>query len=109
MHHANAVLDGVLGAGQSDPFAIDGDGALVGLVQAVEDVHQGRLAGTVATEQPVHLTGVQGQVDVVQGGDVAEALGDVGHHQASRWGVLIRPGITRARGLVLGHGRGSLT
>ena len=47
------------------------------LVEAAEDLDQRRLAGAVVAEQAQDLPLVQGQVDVPQRGDRAEALGDV--------------------------------
>ena len=40
-----------------DRLAVDEHLALVGRVQAVQDVHEGGLAGTVLAEQAVDLTG----------------------------------------------------
>ncbi len=58
-----------------DHFAVDQDLALVGSKESEEDVHQGRLAGTVLTEQRVNLTGFDRQTDLVVGGEFSEALG----------------------------------
>ena len=44
-------------------FALDDDLALVRRVEAVEDVHQRRLAGAVLAEEGVHLAGKQVEVD----------------------------------------------
>ena len=44
---------------------VDADLALVGLVEAVEDVHQRRLAGAVLAEQRVHLAAPEVEVDAV--------------------------------------------
>ena len=46
-------------------LAVEPDLALVGLVQPVEDVHQGRLAGAVLPEQGVDLSTPQLEVDRV--------------------------------------------
>lgn len=45
MDHADAADDGVGRRREADLFAVDGDGALVRLLHAVEDLHQRRLAG----------------------------------------------------------------
>ena len=45
-------------------LAVDDDLALVGLVEAVEDVHQRRLAGAVLAEQRMHLAAAKIEVDV---------------------------------------------
>ena len=55
---------------------VEQDLALVGLVQAVEHVHERRLAGAVLTEQAVDLAGLDGEVDVVVGDQAAESLRD---------------------------------
>ena len=53
--------------------------ALVGLLEAADDLHQRRLAGAVVAEQPQHLALAQVQADVAQRDDRPEALGDVLH------------------------------
>ena len=55
-------------------LAVDLDVALVGLVDAGQDLHQRRLARAVLTDQAVHLAGVQGQVRVGEHGVAEEAL-----------------------------------
>ena len=67
------MVDGL----EHDLLAADEDPAGVGLVEAADDLDQGRLAGAVVADQAEHLAPVQAQVDVGQGGDPAEALGDV--------------------------------
>ena len=57
-------------------LAVQEDLALVGPVQAVEDVHQRRLAGAVLAEQRVHLAAAEVEVDVVVREDAGEALRD---------------------------------
>ena len=47
-----------------------------GRVEAVEDVHQGRLAGAVLAEQREDLAGLHVEIDAVVGDDTGEALGD---------------------------------
>ena len=51
VHHADAGGHGVAGAGEVLHLVVEEDLALVGLVQAVEHVHERRLAGAVLTEQ----------------------------------------------------------
>ena len=65
-------------------LAVDEDLALVRLQQPVEDVHQGRLAGAVLAEQGVDLARLDGEVDVVVGDQVAEALGDAAQFESQR-------------------------
>ena len=57
-------------------LAVDQDLALVGPVEAVEDVHQRRLAGAVLAEERVHLALAQVEVDAVVRDDAGEPLRD---------------------------------
>ena len=84
VHHADAGRDGVPRAAEGPRLAVHQDLALVRLQQAVELVHQGRLARAVLAEQRVHLAGLDGQVDVVVGHQVAEALGDAAQFESQR-------------------------
>jgi hypothetical protein len=58
-------------------LATQQDPPLVRLLEARDDLDQGRLAGAVVAEQPQHLALAEVQVDVAQRRDRAEALGDV--------------------------------
>jgi len=69
-------LDRVLRRPDRHRAAVDQDLALVRLHQPVKDVHQGRLAGAVLTEQGSDLAGLDGQVDVIIGDQAAEVLRD---------------------------------
>ncbi|GAA4686870.1 hypothetical protein GCM10023324_46930 [Streptomyces youssoufiensis] len=61
---------------QFDLFAVEGDGALVGPLHPVEDLHQGRLARAVLADEGVHGAAADRDVDVVVGDDAGEPLGD---------------------------------
>ena len=74
--HADARVDRVGGAAQGQRLAVDGDGALVGLLHAVEDLHQRRLAGAVLPDDRVDGAAPDGDLDVLVGDDAREALGD---------------------------------
>ena len=76
VHHADAVLDRGLRRAELGRLAVDQDLALVRPVEAVEDVHQRRLAGAVLAEQRVHLALAQVEVDAVVRDDAGEALRD---------------------------------
>jgi hypothetical protein len=76
VHHPDARADRVARAADVHRPAIDQDLALVGLQQAVQDVHEGRLAGAVLAEQSVDLARLDGQVDVIVGDQITEALRD---------------------------------
>ena len=60
---------------------VEGDGARVGAVEAVEDVHEGRLAGAVAAEQAVDLVAPDREVDAAEGHDRPERLAYAVHVQ----------------------------
>jgi hypothetical protein len=77
VHHADTGRDGVAGAGEVLHLVVEQDLALVGPVEAVQDVHQRGLAGAVLTEQAVDLPRLDGQRDPVVGDQRPEALGDV--------------------------------
>jgi len=73
VHHADAGGDRVRRRAEGGRPAVDLDGALVRLLHAVEDLHQGGLAGAVLTDDRVHGAGLDGDVDV-----------PVGHHAGNR-------------------------
>ena len=70
--HPQAGLDRVARRPEHDRPAVEADLALVGPVEAGEDVHQRALAGAVLAEQRVDLAGPQLEVDVVVGEDARE-------------------------------------
>ena len=74
--HADAGRDGVARAAEVTGVVVDQDLALVRLVEAVEDVHEGRLAGAVLAEQGEDLAGLHDEIDALVGDDAGEALGD---------------------------------
>jgi hypothetical protein len=77
--HADATGDRIRGTTQGDGLPVHQDLALVGLGQPVQDVHEGRLAGTVLTQQGVDLARPDLQVDAVVGDDARIALRDPAH------------------------------
>src|SRR5262249_44377121 len=76
VHHADAGRDRVARAPEAPRMAVDQDLARVGLQQPVEHVHQGGLARAVLAEQGVDLAGLDDQIDLVVGDQIAEALRD---------------------------------
>ena len=74
--HADAELDGVGGRAHRGRCAVDLDRAVVGLLHAVQDLHERRLAGAVLPHDRVHRAGPHVDVDVVVGDDAREALPD---------------------------------
>ena len=77
--HPDAVTDGVGGRGDGYLLAVHRDLALVGPVQAVEDPHEGALAGTVLPEEGVDLTAADIEIDVIVGDHPGKALGYARH------------------------------
>jgi hypothetical protein len=61
-------------------------GALVGLVGAVEGLHQGGLAGAVLADDRVDRAGSDGEVDPVVGDHAGEPLDDVAQLDGERRG-----------------------
>src|SRR5690606_3186717 len=74
--HADARRHGVAGTSEVLDLVVQQDVALLGLVQAVQDVHQGGLARPVLAQEAVDLARLDHQVDVVVRDERAEALGD---------------------------------
>ena len=77
-------------------LAVDADLAVVGLLHAVEDLHQRRLAGAVLPDEGVDGARADGEVDVVVGDDAREALADARQDDLGGVDVL---GRGRVRGL----------
>ena len=76
MDHADAVLDGMLRLEDRDHLVIDEDLTLGHGDHAEQHVHERRLAGAVLPEEAVDLARLDREVDVVVGGERAEALRD---------------------------------
>jgi hypothetical protein len=78
--------DGGVGVLDHRRLAVDEDLAAIGLIEAVEDAHQRRLAGAVLADDAVDLALGDGEMDVAIGVDRAEALVDAGSFGACRPG-----------------------
>ena len=76
VHHADAGGHGIAGAVELHWLVVNEDLALGGLVEAEKHVHEGRFTGPVFTEQGMDLAGLDDDVDVVVGSEVAESFGD---------------------------------
>ena len=79
VHHPHAGLDRGGRRAEPDGLALDQDLALVRVVEAVEDVHQGGLARPVLAQERVYLALTEIEADVVVRDDAREPLGDVAH------------------------------
>ena len=84
LSHADARIDGVTGVVHLDLPAVYQHIAGGGLEQAVELVHQRRLARAVLAQNRVDLAFVDGEVDPVVGDKIAEFLDDVAHFNDGR-------------------------
>ena len=82
--HADAGADRVLGRADRPLLAADQDGAAVGMVEAVEDVHQGRFAGPVLADDAVDRAGGDHEVDRLIGVDRTEPLVDAAQLDSGR-------------------------
>src|SRR4026207_2025618 len=75
MNHSDAQSDGVGWGGEMDLLAEDLHRPFVGRLHAVENLHQGRFAGTVLTANGVDLPFLDGEVHALVGDHSREALG----------------------------------
>src|SRR5919109_35778 len=64
-HHADAEATRVVRILDVDRLALPTDLALIGLQDAVDDLDEGALAGTVLAQQGMDLAGQDGQVDAI--------------------------------------------
>ena len=81
----DAVLEGLVGAGEMDGLAADADFAAIGLVDAGEDLHQRGLAGAVLADQRGDLSGIERQADIVERSHAGEGFGDAGKREQRRF------------------------
>ncbi|MPM70252.1 hypothetical protein SDC9_117206 [bioreactor metagenome] len=80
VNHPNAVPDGVVGGEDVHGRSLEVNPALVGLVQAVEYIHQGGFPRAVFSEETVNLPPADGEGDLV-----------VGHHAGEKFADLFKP------------------
>ena len=74
VHHPDPGVERVARAVEHDRLAVEADLALVGPVEAGEDVRERALAGAVLAEERVHLADGRLEVDAVVRDDPGEAL-----------------------------------
>ncbi len=84
--HADSGLDGIGRALEVDLFALNGDGAFIGGLHTVEDLHQSGFAGTVLADDGVDAAAAHIQRDVTVGHDTGESFGDPGQLYGPRDG-----------------------
>ena len=90
MNHADSKIICIIGIVNLYLFAVLADLAFLRLVQTEENRHQGRLAGTVLTEQSVNLALSQLKRDVVIGNNARKPLRDVQHLYGVRGFICLR-------------------
>ncbi len=93
--HVDPASDRVRRTGDVDRFAVEQDLPLVRPGKAVQDVHQGRLAGAVLAEQGVDLTGLDVEVDRVVRDHARIALRDAAHLESGGSNRVVRAGHRR--------------
>ena len=76
VHHADAGSHRIARASEFLLDTVKQNAALVGLIKAIEHVHQSRFAGTVFTKQRVNLARFNNQTDFVVGNKRTKSLGD---------------------------------
>ena len=77
--HPDAERDRVARSGDAYVLAVEADGAGVRVIEAVQDVHEGRLARAVLADERVDLALVHDEVHALQRLQLAETLGDAAH------------------------------
>ena len=77
--HADALGQRVGRGIEVDRLPVDQHLARLGLVQPVQDLHQGALASAVFAQQGVDLAGFHLEIDAIIGQDAGEALDDTAH------------------------------
>ena len=76
MDHAEPGVDRVPRAVKVDRIAIDEDLPAIGRIEPHQDVHQGRFAGPILSQQGMNLSLPNGEIDPVVGNDTGKALDD---------------------------------
>src|SRR5713101_4842107 len=79
MHHSQPELYRIAGSVDLTLLAVDQNLALIGRVEAVEDVHYGGLAGAVFADDCVDGSVGNGEADVIVGQHFAKTLADSAH------------------------------
>ena len=83
VHHRNAARTRFGRTRYVEGPAVELEAPLVGAHRAVDDLHEGGLAGAVLSEDGEHFTGRDIHVDAVVGNDPRVPLGDI--FQAETW------------------------
>ena len=78
---ADPLILGVAGALEVNRLAAIADAARIGLVDAGQHLHQGRLASAIFAEQGHHLARIDPKTRFVEGAHTGEGLDDLGQLQ----------------------------
>ena len=88
--HADARCDRLFRVVKAGRLLPNAKFAVAGLKRPVEDAHQGGLPRPVLPDDRVDGAGFDDEIDVLQGGDVSEPLGDAAHLDRIHPPALIR-------------------
>ena len=83
MHHAYAVVKRIVGRAKMDFGSVDEYVPLVGMVQPHQDIHQGRLARAVLSDEGPYRMLTHRQVDMVASQDTRKSFGYASKLEAS--------------------------
>ena len=79
VHHADPLSDCIPRIANARRLTPQVDRSGIGLLQPVEDLHQGGFAGAIFADQSVNLPGLQVEADPVVGPYAGENFGDFFH------------------------------
>ena len=89
VNHADPVADRIVGVIDLYLLPAHKDLTRVGSVEPIEDVHEGRFAGAVLSQQRQDLPLIEGQVDAIVREDTGECLCNTSNLQDRVHGVLL--------------------
>ena len=91
VHHADAGGDRLHRRREGRRVAVDDDLTGIRLIDAGEDVHEGRFAGAVLAQQRMDFAGANFEIDVRIGDDAGKMLGDAAQQHDRRRSRAARP------------------
>jgi hypothetical protein len=74
--HTNTRVHGIAWSRKGLLDSVQDDASFIWLIQAIEKIHQGGLAGTILTEKSMNLTRLHHKGNAVVGDNGTKALGD---------------------------------
>ena len=99
--HADVMGDGVGLVFGEEGLTVEFEGAFLGMECAVEDAHEGGFSGSVFTDEGVDSLAFDLEIDLVEGGDGAEFLGNARHFDGEAHVFLASPVRTSKRAAVV--------